>query len=304
MKNIVLFLFCFFLSSIPASLLKGQEIAALNRFQYINVPPLEYSIQNPKTGNITTQYDVYGVRAIIIKSLKEIGIEVLQYSDQNNDELRMDCRIGHCEVFHTSELDPDIIDGIIITFLDCNFKTVYACQAKVNSMAAKRVTTSIAEGKAHIQQATNEALSELNNLEYQYDQSNPIKKILMRTIDMERKEIIAHFKSEENNFDLIEGVYESIDVDAYFIELAILKNGKNYDIVVLKSEDERWKPKQIRGVLEVNENEIYSGFYFYTKDYKILLEINKSKNKYYIFTFTDPAANEYFTIEFKKKLPK
>lgn len=304
MKKPDVYLLCFFLCSPFLVVLQGQEITDLNRFQYINVPPLKYTISNPKTGSMTTVYDIYGVQSIIVKTLKVAGIEVLQYSDLMDDQMKMDCRIGHCEVYHTSDLDPDIIDGIIITFSDCNYNTVYTCRAKVKSMAAKRVTTSIAEGKAPIQQATNEALSELSLFEYQYEENNPIEKIKSRVADMNRKEIFAHFKAEKNDFDQIEGVYASIDVDRYFTELAIMKKGQNYDIIVLKSEDESWKPGQIRGKLEDTDDEVYTGSYSYSKDHKLLLEISKSDKKYYIFTFVDSQSNEYFTIEFKKKLPK
>jgi hypothetical protein len=304
MKKHAMHLVCFFLCSLFLVALQGQEITALNRFQYINVPPLKYNISNPETGAMTTVYDVYGVQAIILKTLRETGIEVLQKSSQLDDEMRMDCRIGHCKVYHTSELDPNIIDGIIITFSGCNYNTVYTCQAKVKSMDAKRVTTAIAAGKVPIQQATHEALSELSGFKYQYDANNAFEKIESRVSDMNKKEIIAHFKSQENDFDQIEGVYASTDVDAYFIELAIMKNGQKYDIIVLESEDESWKPGQIRGILRNTEDEVYSGSYFYTKDYKLQLEISKADKKNYIFTFVDLAANEYFTIEFKKKFPK
>ena len=304
MKKAFSYTFFFLLLIHSVIYLQGQDIEALNRIKYINLPPIKYTISDGGSARQLTQFDIYGIEEIIYKEIQSKGIEVIRGNNIEGEGVRDNCQLGYCHVYHLSNLDSEIIDEIIIEFSDCNYEIIYQCKAKVRSMAAKRVTTAIAAGRGPIQQAIIEALAEFRQFNYQFDQTDPIKKVIIPISDWDKKKIKMHFKSDLTDFDNIEGVYQSLDVDTYSFSLAILKKSGTYDIIILDTDDESWKTGQIRGNVGIPlDSQVYKGSFSYTESYIYSLEIREESPKRYEFKFIDATTNEYFTLSFKKKLP-
>lgn len=303
MKKFYPYLFVIITITNSVTFLSAQSIEELNRFKYINVPPLEYIVQD-KRGNPHPVFDIYGIREIVKQILQSIGIIVLENNEADLETLRDNCEIGHCYIAQNSNLDPNIYDEIVIYFSDCNYQTVYQCGAKVTSLVAKKATASIPLGISVMQQATREALNEFQQFNYNYDTLNPIAKTEFTLCKLDKKEIKEYLKDESNELDLIEGIYESLDVDFYYLKIAVVKNADRFDLIVVESDNITWKSGQIRGQVKPVEVDQYIGNWSYTNNEEFGLEIEKGKlSKVLNFKFIDRKMNEYFEIEFKKKIP-
>lgn len=296
MKSLYTIIFIIVSSIFTGNLLSAQNIEELNKFKYINLPPLEYLVGE------AVVYDVYGIQEIVKKTLLLKSINVSEISGKEAENLRDNCEIGHCYIGHYCTLDPNRFDKIVIYFTDCNFKLVYQCSARVTSLVAKRVTTAIPMGRSAMQQATKDALKEFNHFNYSFDADHPIIKTEFAVSPLDKRKIKAYLKDESHKLDVIEGIYESLDVDFSYVKLAIIKNVDWYDLIVIESDNITWKPGQIRGKLIQTENDSYTGNWLFTADLELDLEIEKGKrNRVYDFRFIDNNEDEYFEIEFKKK---
>ena len=305
MTKLYTILFSVAITTFAVNILSAQSIEELNKFRYINVPKLEYYITSPKNAGSTLAFDIYGIQKIVKQTLRSKGFTILETTEAEASVNRDNCEIGYCHISQMSNLDPNRFDEIVLYFSDCNYKLVYQCGAKVKSNVVKKVTTAIPLGIIPMQQATKEALKEFDNYEYTYNADKSIVKNEFPVSQFDYKEIKAYLKNESNKLDLIEGIYESVDVDFYYVKLAIIKNSAWFDLVIIDSDNISWKPMQIRGKIKSDTNDRYTGNWLFSPDNNLKLEIEKGKQpKAYEFTFVDSTNNEYFEIKFKRKFPK
>lgn len=305
MTNSYTILLAIVIATCAINTLPAQSIEELNKFRYIDVPQLEYYITSIKKAGSTLAFDVYGIQKIIKQTLRSKGFIILETTEAEAAANRDHCEIGYCSIYQMCNLDPNRIDEIVLSFSDCNYKVVYTCSAKVTSNVVKKVTTAIPLGIIPMQQATREALKEFDNYEYKYNKDKMIVKKEFALSQLDYKEIKTYLKKESNNLDLIEGIYEAIDVDFYYVKLAIIKDSSWFDLVIIDSDNISWKPMQIRGKIKLADDDKYTGNWLFSPDNDFKLEIEKGKQpKVYDFKFIDSTNNEYFEIKFKRKLPK
>lgn len=305
MRKSYTILFSIIMTIYAINTLQAQNIEELNKFKYINLPQLEYYITSSKNAGSTLAFDVYGIHKIVKQTLSSKGFLILETTEAEASANRDHCEIGYCSIYQMCNLDPDRIDEIVISFSDCNYKVVYTCSAKVTANVVKKVTTAIPLGTIPMQQATKEALKEFDHYEYKYNKDKLIVKKEFALSQLDYKEIKTYLKKESNDLDLIEGVYEAMDVDFYYVKLALIKDSSWFDLVIIDSDNISWKPLQIRGKVKLADNDKYTGNWLFTPDNDLKLEIEKGKQpKVYEFKIIDSSNNEYFVIKFKRKLPK
>lgn len=298
-------LFAIVIATCAINTLPAQSIEELNKFKYINIQQLEYYITSTKNAGATLAVDIYGIQKIVKQTLSSEGFLIFETTGIEASEDRDNCEVGYCNIYQNSNLDKDRFDEIEIYFSDCNYNVVYKCGAKVTSNVVKKATTDIPLGIIPMQQATREALKEFENYEYKYNVDKPIVKNEFEKCNYDYNELKAYLKKESNDLDIIEGIYESVDVDFYYVKLAVIKDSSWFDLVVIDSDNISWKPMQIRGKIKLADADKYTGNWLFSPDNDLNLEIEKGKqSRAYEFKFIDSTNNDYFEIKFKRKLPK
>lgn len=285
----------FFLTNV-----KGQtnnDISRFNSIKAIHLPPLEYVVSNEQSTGTTLMYDIYGAREIIKSILKSKGFKLIESKEVLNDSERNDCSIAYCNVYHTSEINPQIIDGIVVVFTDCNYQPFYATSAKVLPLVAEKVTTKIPVGRIPVQNATREALKELEGFDYALSIEDEISKIIIPESNLTYKQIKDYCRKECTNS--LEGLYNSVSVDFYSLKLFIRKDSDFYELIIAESNNPEWSNFQIRGNVQKQDN-IYTGKFLFHNYQEVDIKIDNSGKEKIKIVFYNQNSDS-FEIELKKK---
>lgn len=235
-KSKLLLMFLFVLLS---AISYGQS---LNGYKYAFVNKVKY-----KNG----QDDFFGVSKVIISTLKERRVHVLEETYQIPLEvIENPCLMLYVFSDHSVSLDGDV--ELTIFMLDCNYDLVYNITAR-SSIGSSAAGT--------LQRLTHKALSEFKKMQYHFIPSETPTIPEVEIID-ETEDSIKNYLSN-SKLNPIEGIYKSIDSDyhSYYI-FAVIRKEDVFKAVILDSKN-HWQIGEVKAIFEeTSQQGFYSASWF------------------------------------------
>lgn len=221
----------------------GQNTNLLDGYKYVFVPTLTYTDGNTDIWNISTMLKTF---------FSEKGFVVLTEKTLNNSEVKKNpCLLLRCKVTHTNVYSG--VNNVTITLLNCKEEAVITNTGSAMGWSLQD----------DYNKATRRAFSVINNMDYSFNYSKTIAKIIEKdlpTLELTglTEDSIKKYLSN-HNLDPIEGIYKSYQAENLpYYKFGIIKSKDKFIASIIESELPYWKSSEVKAIFEQTS---MKGFY-------------------------------------------
>lgn len=266
MKNIFLIITSLFFSFIISA---QKNINALNGYKYVYVPVLVYD-----DGRV----DIWGISDKINKAFTDKGFTVITSLERAKEISKVDpCSIIDCTISHTNVTVGT--NSVTLTIRNCKDEIIYSNTGRAMGLSMQD----------DFNKATRRAFGDIAELKYKFDP------LLTPKFDNPNIEITAEKEAtlknyfDNNQIDILEGIYKSYQNDAFgYYKLGIKKRSNEFIAIVIESESKIWKPGEVKAIFEKSSMQGFYSVRWYMS------------NKKLYETFAEITNGGILSVEFKE----
>ena len=205
----------------------------LDGFKYVWVETLRYS---------NNRVDVWGISAKVRKAFVEKGFILL--NENNTEQVSKSEYIQSVlKVYIDHTAVTNGVNRVTLTLTDVDNNQVMVLTGGGMGLTLQ----------SDYNNATNRALSKLKSMSYSFDPAKMPKEYLpeVEKTDWNEEKLRTYYDTTTVALNALEGIYKSIaDENTGEMRVGVVKDGYKYKVIILESDDYRWKLGEVKAVFE------------------------------------------------------